>query len=124
VHCSAQPILYRYAMDHGIDPTNIRSWPITLDFLKVCGTGSFRDMNVFHDEHVRWYERQLRCQSPDLRFTDLTLYNPYNPDASLVQIESPIYPRLMGVTEEILRSRGSLVPSQTLSWFKQIQRLQ
>ena len=103
-------------MGRRIDPTNIQRWPITLDFVAVCSTGIFRDMNVFHDEHIRWYERQLRCQSPDLRFT--------GSEGSLVQIESPVYPRLMAATEGILRSRGSLVPPQTLEWFKQIQRLQ
>ena len=103
-------------MGRGIDPANIRCWPITLDFAAVCGTGVIRDMNVFHDEHVRWYERQLRCQSPDLRFTDL------NPKKPLVQIESPIYGRLMEATEGILRIRGG--SPQTLLWFKQIQRLQ
>ena len=101
-------------MDRGIDPANIRCWPITLDFAAVCGTGVIRDMNVFHDEHVRWYERQLRCQRPDLRFTNL--------NGSLVQIESPIYGRLMAATEEVLRIRGG--SPQTLLWFKQIQRLQ
>jgi hypothetical protein len=105
-------------MGRRIDPANIQHWPITLDFAAVCSTGIFRDMNVFHDEHIRWYERQLRCQSPDLRFTDL------DPKKPLVQIESPVYPRLMAAAEGILRSRGSLVPPQTLEWFKQIQRLQ
>ena len=103
-------------MGRRIDTANIQRWPITLDFVAVCSTGIFRDMNVFHDEHIRWYERQLRCQSPDLRFTDL--------DGSFVQIKSPVYPRLMAAAEDILRNRDPLVPPQTLDWFKQIQRLQ
>ena len=78
-------------------------------------------MNIFHDQHILSYENRLRREDPDLIFRDSALYNPSDPDASLVRIAAPIYPRLMGSVEEQIAERKG--PLRTLDWFHKIRQL-
>ena len=121
--CSlARRPIFRYSLQDKMNISDIRSWEIYADFLDICAKGDIRDLNVFHDQHLRPYESRLRRENEYLLFRDLTLYNPHDPDSCLVQIETPIYPRLMDTAEEtFLERRG---PERTLTWFKQIRRLQ
>jgi hypothetical protein len=114
--------IYRYSLQNKPRIYDIRSWEIYADLLDVCVRGDIRDMNVFHDQHVRGYEARLRNERPDLTFLDLSLYNPYDPASGLVTIETPVYARLMHTVEGTLRS--NVAPSKTLHWFEQIRKLQ
>jgi hypothetical protein len=116
-----RPILYRYSLQDKLNISDIRSWEIYADFLHTCVKGDVRDMNYFHDQHVLPYEARLRRESPDLLFLDAALHNPFDSDRALVQIESPIYPRLMSSVEETIQERNG--PEKTLAWFKQIRQL-
>jgi len=116
-----RPTLYYYSLQDKLNISDIRSWEIYADFLNTCVKGDIRDMNYFHDQHVLPYETRLRRESPDLCFRDLSLYNPFDPDRGLIQIDSPIYPRLMSEVEETLLERKG--PERTLAWFKQIRLL-
>ena len=112
---------YRYSLQNKPNISNIRSWEIYVDFMSICASGDIRLMNIFHDKHVLCYETRLRKEDPELIFRDSVLYSPSNPDASLVRIAAPVYPRLMGAVEEILHERRA--PEKTLSWFHKIRQL-
>jgi hypothetical protein len=112
---------YRYSLQNKPHIVNIRSWEIYVDFMSVCVSGDIRSMNVFHDKYVLCYETHLRKEDPQLIFRDSALYHSANPDASLVKIAAPVYPRLMGAVEEVLRERKA--PEKTLEWLQKIRQL-
>lgn len=112
---------YVYSLQNKPHIVNIRSWEIYVDFMEVCVSGDIRSMNIFHDQHILSYENRLRREDPDLIFRDSALYNPSDPDASLVRIAAPIYPRLMGSVEEQIAERKG--PLRTLDWFHKIRQL-
>ncbi len=116
---SRRPSLpYVYSLQNKPHLANIRSWEIYVDFMDVCVSGDIRAMNCFHDQHILAFETRLRREDPDLIFRDSSLYDPENPDASLVKIAAPVYPRLMGAVEEIIRERKGTL--RTLDWFRQM----
>ena len=112
---------YRYSLQNKPHIANIRSWEIYVDFMSICVSGDIRSMNAFHDKHVLCYETHLRKEDDQLIFRDASLYRSDDPDASLVKIVAPVYPRLMGAVEEILRERKA--PEKTLVWFDKIRQL-
>jgi len=115
------PIPYVYSLQNKPNISNIQSWEIYVDFMDVCLSGDIRTMNCFHDQHILSFESRLRQEDPDLIFRDSALYNPANPDAGLVTIKFPVYPRLMGAVEERLVERKG--PQRTLEWFRQMAAL-
>ena len=112
---------YVYSLQNKPHIANIRSWEIYNDFLEVCVSGDIRSMNIFHDQHILSYETRLRREDPELIFRDSALSNLSDPDASLVKIAAPIYPRLMGIIEEQIAERKG--PTRTLDWFHKIRQL-
>ena len=105
---------YVYSLQNKPHLANIQSWEIYVDFMTVCVSGDIRAMNCFHDQHILSFESRLRREDPDLIFRDSAL-------DSFVKITTPVYPRLMGAVEEIIRDRqGS---RRTLEWFRQMAAL-
>ena len=86
--------------------------------MALCRTAPITEIQRFHDEHLLTYESRLRSVSPDLRFTDIDHYNPFDPESSKEQIEGDIYRRIMGTAYLAVRA-----PSQSdriKEWFQQI----
>ena len=109
---SRRPSLpYVYSLQNKPHLANIRSWEIYVDFMDVCVSGDIRAMNCFHDQHILSFETRLRREDPDLIFRDSSLDR-------LVKITAPVYPRLMGAVEEIIRERKGTL--RTLDWFRQM----
>ena len=112
---SRRPSLpYVYSLQNKPHLANIRSWEIYVDFMDVCVSGDIRAMNCFHDQHILAFETRLRREDPDLIFRDSSLDR-------LVKIAAPVYPRLMGAVEEIIRERKGTL--RTLDWFRQMATL-
>ena len=114
---------YYYSLQNKTNLADVRSWEIYNDFLEICKLGDFREMNAFHDKHIRPYEHHLRREHPDLIFTDMSLYNPYNPGYAFVKIDTPVYPRLMDALQETMASRRPAT-ERVYQWFVMIRRLQ
>jgi len=99
-----------YSLQDKIGIDDVKNWEIYKDFIAVCRHGCLRDVQAFHNEHILNYERRLRSESPDLRFTDLITYNPFDPEGSKVAISPLIYHRLMGAAYMEIRNLDPIDP--------------
>jgi len=99
--------------------TNIHSWAIYRDFVSLCRTAPITAIQQFHDDHLLTYESRLRSVSPDLRFTNLDHYNPFDPESSKEQIEGDIYRRIMG-TAYLAALDSQDQSDRVKEWFRQL----
>lgn len=114
---------FKYSLECTSNIRDVESWAIYKDFMSVCRTGSIRDIRDFHDTHLVDYESRLRWISPDLAFTDLEHYNPFDPKGSRVRLDYDIYLMIMGTAYIALRPPSCLLPSKidpVIEWFQQI----
>ena len=118
-HCSS---FIRHPFTYSLECTTnvgvMESWAIYRDFVALCRTAPIPEIQRFHDEHLLTYESRLRSVSPDLRFTDLNHYNPYDPESSKEQIEGDIYRRIMGTAYLAIRDPSQ--PDRVKEWFQRI----
>lgn len=118
-YCSSfiqKPFIYSLECTSNI--STVESWAIYRDFVSLCRTAPITAIQQFHDDHLLTYESRLRSVSPDLRFTDLSRYNPYDPEGSKEKIDGDIYRRIMGAAYLEIRHPDHL--SSVREWFQQI----
>ena len=108
---------FKYSLECTNNIDDLESWAIYKDFTNVCRTGSIDDIRRFHDYYLVDYEACLRSISPDLKFTDLAYYNPFDPNGSKIQIDGDIYRMIMGAAYLSLRSTG---PIEVIEWFQEV----
>ena len=111
-------IPFKYSLECTTNISVMESWAIYRDFVALCHTAQIQQIQRFHDEHLLTYESRLRSVSPDLRFTDLDRYNPFDPEGSKEQIDADIYRRIMGAAYLAVRLPAHLESVQ--EWFQQI----
>ena len=107
-----------YSLECTANVTNIHSWAIYLDFVSLCRTAPITAIQQFHDDHLLTYESRLRSENPDLRFTNIDHYNPFDPESSKEHIGTDIYRRIMGAAYLEIRHPDQLISVQ--EWFQQL----